>query len=328
MRRDILSICIPTYNRAPLLRECLQSIIVSCAGYEQQVEIVISDNASTDDTAAVVKGFQDRNSNIHYHCNVAIEGNANIVRVAQLGRGEYIWVFGDDDKVDKRAVPTVLERISRGCNLIVLNFSCHSSDFSRQSRSSYYSVRLPLRFNNHDLLLKTFGTTLGLISAIVMHRSIVQGRVDDRLQAGIDYRFPFLPAIYADMTKKCNAEFVPDSLVLNRTGNPVCDNATWIQTFCKNMALLIEAQRTLGYSSASILTAKNRTIRRYIFGWIIYQKMEGSAWRDIYEELWKYYRDCLAFWLLCLPLVLLPGSLLRMIRKARRRFRCLRINLS
>jgi len=202
-----LSICIPTYNRAPFLRECLQSIIASRAGHEQQVEIVISDNASIDDTTGVVKGIQDSHSNIHYYRNSeTIEGNQNIVRVAQLGRGEYVWVFADDDKVDKRAVSTVLERIAYGRNLLVMNFSCHAADFSRQLRSAYYPICIPQQINDHELLLKNFGTTLGLISAIVMHRSIVQGRVDDRLQAGIDYSLPFLPAIYTDIKKQCDVE--------------------------------------------------------------------------------------------------------------------------
>lgn len=310
-----LSICVPTYNRAHLLTECLQSIVASREGYEQEVEIVVSDNASTDDTARVVREFQNKNNNIRYYCNTEnIGASPNIVKVAQLGRGRYVWVFADDDKVDKRAVPTVIERISYGCNLVVLNFSCHSLDFSRKLKSSYYSTHLPQRFNDHDLLLKTFGTTLSLISAIVMPRSIVQRCMDARLQVGINYEIPFLPAIYVDMAKQCHVEFVPDALVMNRSGNTDYDINAWIQVFCKNMALLVEELRTEGYSSASIRRAKSITVRYYILWRIISQKMDGSAWWNIYEESWKYYRSTVNFWLLCLPLAPVPGFFLRTIR--------------
>ena len=51
-KEPILSICIPTYNRAESLRTSLQQY-VSCKGFDESIEIVISDNASTDDTRKV-----------------------------------------------------------------------------------------------------------------------------------------------------------------------------------------------------------------------------------------------------------------------------------
>ena len=47
-----LSICIPTYNRAYLLRNCLSSIC-ECIPSDLDFEVCISDNASTDDTVTV-----------------------------------------------------------------------------------------------------------------------------------------------------------------------------------------------------------------------------------------------------------------------------------
>ena len=44
-----LSICIPTYNRAVELRPLLDTIVAQ-TGHGLDVEIVISDNASTDNT--------------------------------------------------------------------------------------------------------------------------------------------------------------------------------------------------------------------------------------------------------------------------------------
>jgi len=54
----LLSICIPTCNRSRLLHESLTSILNSAKGYEDKIEIVISDNVSTDDTGSVVARFQ------------------------------------------------------------------------------------------------------------------------------------------------------------------------------------------------------------------------------------------------------------------------------
>ena len=48
----ILSLCIPTYNRANILEKTI-SIIVSCRSFDSDVELVISDNCSTDNTRQV-----------------------------------------------------------------------------------------------------------------------------------------------------------------------------------------------------------------------------------------------------------------------------------
>ena len=51
----LLSICIPTYNRSKSLRICLLSILSQTKGYEEDVEVVVSDNCSDDDTMQVVE---------------------------------------------------------------------------------------------------------------------------------------------------------------------------------------------------------------------------------------------------------------------------------
>ncbi len=59
-----LSICIPTYNRAQFIGGTIQSLI-SQAG--NNVEIVIVDGASTDNTTKVVQGYQQKFKNLVYY---------------------------------------------------------------------------------------------------------------------------------------------------------------------------------------------------------------------------------------------------------------------
>ena len=46
----LLTIGIPTYNRAKFLRRLLEQLRTELAGLDGQVEVLVSDNASTDDT--------------------------------------------------------------------------------------------------------------------------------------------------------------------------------------------------------------------------------------------------------------------------------------
>lgn len=92
-----LSICIPTYNRERYLHNTLSR----CAAdfkFAFPYEIVISDNASTDDTKRVVDEFIAKGLPIRYHRR-AENGGAlrNIVSSLRHAVGEYALYLADDD---------------------------------------------------------------------------------------------------------------------------------------------------------------------------------------------------------------------------------------
>jgi len=53
-----LTIAIPTYNGARYIREALDSIISQLDDIDEEVEIVISDNASTDQTPEIIENYR------------------------------------------------------------------------------------------------------------------------------------------------------------------------------------------------------------------------------------------------------------------------------
>ena len=125
-----LSICIPTFNRSAFLRTTLTQIsrcIAHAVGLgPNDVEVVVLDNFSTDNTAAVVKELRESIPNLHYRVsneNVGVE--LNIVRALQAGAGQWIWPFGDDDILTDEALVTILCAIasaSADCGLLLLNY--------------------------------------------------------------------------------------------------------------------------------------------------------------------------------------------------------------
>lgn len=62
----VLSVAIPTYNGSRYIRETLDSIIAQVDDISKVVEIVISDNASTDQTLEIIKDYQKKYSFIKY----------------------------------------------------------------------------------------------------------------------------------------------------------------------------------------------------------------------------------------------------------------------
>ncbi|WP_458699896.1 glycosyltransferase family 2 protein [Sulfurospirillum sp. 1307] len=95
----IVSIIVPTYNRANYLKECLDSIINQ--NYPN-LEIVITDDNSTDDTEKVCKTYIEKYDYIKYVKNKKYpQGpNGNKNNGLDYCTGEIIGIFDDDTMVE------------------------------------------------------------------------------------------------------------------------------------------------------------------------------------------------------------------------------------
>lgn len=90
-----VTIAIPTYNRAELLRASLRSALDQTY---QDFEVLVLDNASTDNTEAVVKSFRDRRLKyVRNATNIGLFRNWN--RAIELNRSPYLVIFQDDDEL-------------------------------------------------------------------------------------------------------------------------------------------------------------------------------------------------------------------------------------
>lgn len=99
-----LSICIPTYNRAAHLTNCLNSIISCGSQSDLEFQVCISDNHSTDDTEEVVRQAQTA-LDIKYHKNPSNLGiPRNFLNVVSMADGDFVWLIGDDDLLMPNAI--------------------------------------------------------------------------------------------------------------------------------------------------------------------------------------------------------------------------------
>lgn len=125
MTTPILSICVPTFNRADRLRVMLEAVAPQVAEHAGKVELWVSDNASPDHTPEVVEAAR-RLGPLNYSRNETNIGLvSNVVKCAtELARGEYVWIPGDDDLLRPGAVARVLASLEAnpGLDLIYLNF--------------------------------------------------------------------------------------------------------------------------------------------------------------------------------------------------------------
>ena len=124
-----ISICIATRNRGKFISATLESIIAQAT---DEVEIVILDGASTDNTEEVVRHNQGRFSRLRYlrqETNMGVD--RDFATAVDLARGEYCWLFCDDDLLKPGAIQTVLDAIKDGHALIIVNAEVRNADLSK-----------------------------------------------------------------------------------------------------------------------------------------------------------------------------------------------------
>ena len=103
MTLPFVSICVPTYNGAAYLREALESAVGQTF---HDIEILVVDGGSTDDTVAIARSFDDARVRV-----VATEQNDGMVvnwnRTIELARGRYVKFLFQDDLL----APTCVEQM-------------------------------------------------------------------------------------------------------------------------------------------------------------------------------------------------------------------------
>jgi len=118
----LLSICIPTYNRSSYLHDALESIAQQLTDKHlaEQVEVIVSDNASTDDTETVARSFTNKINHLTYYKNEANLGfDLNVDNAVRHASGTYCWYLGDDDIIVNGALAHMLTQCAKNTYAII-----------------------------------------------------------------------------------------------------------------------------------------------------------------------------------------------------------------
>jgi len=152
-----LSICIPTYNRAQHLSNCLQSLISMRKPEGFQFEICISDNGSNDNTKEVVNNAK-KEIRINYNRNESNLGIArNFLKVVSMAKGEFVWLIGDDDLLLPHSLETleVLFNNHKTVNFFYINSYLLDTDYIFSFPQPFDISKLPSKMDKFSLYKKS-----------------------------------------------------------------------------------------------------------------------------------------------------------------------------
>ena len=141
----LVSICIPSYNAGEFFEPCLQSAL---AQTYPNIEILISDDGSTDTTMAIAEKYSKQYSNIRIVRNTATGMVNNWNNSIEQAKGEWIKLLFQDDVL----MPACIEKMLEAClahnvqvGLCRRKFIIHDNVPKRIQNDFRYRMVLPER---------------------------------------------------------------------------------------------------------------------------------------------------------------------------------------
>lgn len=184
----LVSIIIPTYNRAHLIGETLDSVL---AQTYQNWECIVVDDGSTDDTDKVMAFYCEKDSRIQYHHRPQDRlsgGNAARNYGFEMSKGEYVNWFDDDDIMCNNKLHSQVEVLNH-CNY---NFSICQVLVFEGGVNNILGLRHEHIISEHPLLDFIKGEIVFLTPSLIIKKSFLiknNLRFSEDLKAAQEWEF-------------------------------------------------------------------------------------------------------------------------------------------
>ena len=302
----LLSITIPTWNRANHLNKALSYILPQVVPYSNIIEFIISDNGSTDNTRDVIIKHEEKNPEINlivYFQENNKGHSGNVKKCRELASGKYLWILSDDDY------------ILDGVIAKVINYLKNNDDIGGIFLNSW-SEKKELCFSNKigiEELFCEYTSNLTLISAIIIYNDKSN---DEYIHIKFDTS-PWLGLLFLINVYSFHYKMV----VLNGKSfigaNEIEREINWFKAFVIDLADAYSFMAEKQFSRIAIRKLRNAILKRHILREYISFKMFNirrgtfKYWKlsKINKVIFKYYYDSLHFWCLMLPVMLFPKAL-------------------
>ncbi len=180
MNAPRLSICIATLNRAAFIGATLDSLIAQAGN---DVEIIVVDGASTDNTEQVVRERGGRFPHLRYERLPQKGGvDQDYCKAVALAGGEYCWLMSDDDLLRPGAIPAILDATRASYSLILVNAEVRADHLTTLvvPRLLPFTANRVYGPQDRNQFLAETATYMSFIGGIVVRRSLWEEREKEK----------------------------------------------------------------------------------------------------------------------------------------------------
>jgi len=300
--KPLLTIAIPTYNRVRYLRELL-SVLFNQLLSEPRVELIVSDNASPDDTPQVVEEYQRRGlqiRSIRHETNIGAD--ANFLQCFEKSRGKYVWIFGDDDVIVEGGVAAILS-ICEADEYDIL-YVDHFAVGEVYEPRTYKAGRTPIKMTSSKDFVRRVNVFLTFISGNIINKDRIEASAPPSYAGYVGTQIIQLAWISEALNVFQRGLYIQDKIVGARPYSSVSYNL--FKVFAENLKKITDERL---HSDTLKRIMLERTARRYWPALLFnYRVFKGGRGNDAGERaiMTGAFGSILSFWLFVYPILVLP----------------------
>ncbi|WP_196604824.1 glycosyltransferase family 2 protein [Pectinatus haikarae] len=295
-----LTVAIPTYNRINSLKQSLKLAIKYFK--EKNVEVFVSDNASTDGTQKYMTEIRSIYPEIKYYRNEKNLGlDGNFLNCFNKAKGKYLFILSDDDYLLPGASEDIFKAIKREPVFIHLNTSGIVSQNPLKYGKPRFVEKGLIEIEDKNIFLQYVGIYISFVSSLIFNVELVQSICNKEKYYGGN----LLLSHIALRTMKKNGKYIIITRnCLAATGNitvgyDVYD--TWIKEFSRVMLI---TGCECGFEISVLNKILHRELATIVLDFVLYYRQTCSnekMWN--LSSIWTYiekYPDLTLFYKLAL----------------------------
>jgi abequosyltransferase len=303
--KPLLTIAIPTYNRAGCLKQLL-SVLADQLKDESRVELIISDNASVDETPSVAQNFAARGLRVRYIRNPQNLGpDANFLQCFEQARGKYVWLFSDDDLIVPGGIAKILSYCAAGeYDLIWVSAYAFGEVHQLRAPKTHQD---PIEISDASEYVKRIHVSFTFITGNIINKQTVLGGGPKPFSSLVGTGLVQLGWTYTALNGFVRGLYIREKLVGMRENNT--GGYKLFQVFGSTLATI-----TRNWLSPTNLgrIVMNGTVQRFWPLMLLEYRKNASAFADEAEPqivLTPLFRGNFRYWIFAYPVIVLPALL-------------------
>lgn len=303
-QRPLLTLAIPTYNRGVFLRQFLDSVRDQLPS-NSEVELMISDNASTDDTAGIMKEELQRGTHLTYIRNQENIGpDGNFLQCYERASGKYVWIMGDDDVLGPYALQRIVECLSADEFDLIYLTPLGFDGFYAPPQNSFPTQHNVRTFDDPERFVRRVHLFLTMLSANIVNKDRVESIGHEPFSKLFGSNLVHLGWIFTALRGHRKSMLLDEKLFGYRCQNT--GGFGFCRVFGPNLSEV--AAEWLKVPKLSKLIS-NGALQRHIPSYLLIAKRQtGDPFlqEDAHAILSKTFGKNIRYWLCDYPLIVLP----------------------
>jgi glycosyltransferase involved in cell wall biosynthesis len=302
-----LTIGIPTYNGHKYIKDAINSIIEQIDDINRnELEILISDNASTDETPDIIKKYVGKYPSLFSYYrnteNIGIDRNIDII--FKKAKGEFVWICGDDDQIITGQLKNVLGKIKnkKEISVFFVNASMYDRDMTKILQEHVLEIEEGIY--SPDQYYNFVGPNAVLISTIIVKRELWP--FNEGINEYTQHEWVTLYKIYFSL-RAGKAYLISQSCVKYRGGSMRWhEGGKWLGLVL-DLCDVLDNITNLGYSQSITNKHLNERLKVLPINIIDAKRNNWFLSKELKTKLKQRFGGHISYWLRSYPLLYTPN---------------------